>query len=40
MDKNEYVSMKTMAKEGKRCWELDEGKNNKRGKEKKKGEMM
>lgn len=39
MDKNEYVSMKTMVKERERCWELGEGKNNKGGKEKK-GEMM
>lgn len=40
MDKNEYVSMTTMAKEGERCWELDEGKNNKGGKEKEEVEMM
>lgn len=40
MNKNEYVSTKTMVKEGERSWELDEGKNNKGGKEKKKGEMM
>lgn len=39
MDKNEYVSMKTMVKEGERCWELDEGKNNK-GRKEKKEEMM
>lgn len=40
MDKNEYVCMTTMVKEGERCWELDEGKNNKGEKEKKEVEMM